>query len=554
MNKNIVAGLLFAGVLLGGTLAFLLVEEGWSFLDALYMTVISVTTVGYGEVHELSSAGRIVAMAVLFCGLGIFGLVVSQITAFVVSGEIGGVFERNRLKRRVANLRDHVIVCGLGKRGSWIASWLAEESPQSVTAVERNADVDAMGDLKKRGVVIVHGNARDSENVQSVGLEKASRVVVVAGRDEDNLAIAKEIQKSTKDLPRPPAIIAAVERYETRSYFADRLGEIGVSLMGFRSEAALWLAHELMLGWVDSLDRIPTKPLRIFLHASEEFRDEIVRAFAMACQLTAGTKPQFHLFQTTAEAESRFHDSFPAAAHCAEIFWRRESMESTTEDDDILPDFALFAMSNDTESLYAAERYLMRRQPIGPERVIACIQDTGDLRDAADRPDPFKRPPRILSFYETRHRSDPILSPAMDAEGRAIHEKYRATAIRENQDPGPWEKLPEFLRNSNRFVAMHQPVKKKFHARLRTQGISEEQILAHLTVSEHSRWVAFHVMNGWRPSPEIIPDRSLRAQARLHHSITPFEKLDAPTKAFDLANVLQALELDMNTKVPGINS
>jgi hypothetical protein len=554
MNKNIVAGLLFVGVLLGGTLGFLLVEEGWSFLDAFYMTVISVTTVGYGEVHELSSAGRIVAMAVLFCGLGIFGLVVSQITAFVVGGEIGGVFERNRLKRRVANLRDHVIVCGLGKRGSWIASRLAEDSPESVTAVERNADVDAMGELKKKGVVVVNGNARDPDHVESVGMGKASRVVVVAGRDEDNLAIAKEIQKSTQGLPHPPAIIAAVERYETRSYFADRLGEIGISLMGFRSEAALWLAHELMLDWVDSLDRIPAKPLRIFLQATEEFRDEIVRAFAMACQLTAGTRPQFHLFQVTAEAESRFHDSFPAAAHSAEIFWRRESMESTPEDDDILPDFALFALSNDTEGLYAAERYLMRRQSMAPERVIACIQDTGDLKDAAGRPDPFKRPPRVLSFYETRRRSDPILSPAMDAEGRAIHEKYRATAIRKKQDPGPWEKLPEFLRNSNRLAAMHQPVKKRFYTRLTSQGFSAEQILAHLAISEHSRWVAFHVMNGWRPSPEIIPDRRLRAQARLHHSITNFENLDAPTKALDLANVLKALELDMNTQVPGINS
>jgi voltage-gated potassium channel Kch len=554
MNKNTLSAILFIGVLVGGTLAFWSVEDGWSWLDAFYMTVISVTTVGYGEVHELSSAGRLVAMAVLFCGLGIFGLVLSQITAFVVGGELAGVFERNRIKRRVANIRNHVIVCGLGKRGAWIAGKLSTESPGGVTAVELNLNADAVGDLRKKGLVVVGGNARESSNLQSIGLDKASRVVVVAGCDEENLAIAKEIQKSCASLPHPPAIIAAVERYETRSYFTDRLGEVGISLIGFRSQAALWLAHELTCEWVNALTHLPTKPLCIFLQAADEFCDEIVRAFAMTCQVTASIKPQIHLFKTSTDSESRFHDSFPAASHCIEIFWHQESMEATALDEDLQPDIALFATERDTSSLYAAERYLMRRPGLSPGQVIACIQDTGDLRDAALLPDPFKREPRILSFYETRRQTDPILSPAMDAEGRAIHEKYRSSAILENRDPGPWEKLPEFLRNSNRLAAMHAPIKKYFYDKLSSLGVDQERLLSHLTISEHSRWVAFHVMNGWRPSSTVITDRTLRTEARLHHSIAPFEKLDMPTKALDLDNVLLALGLNPLIKITGINS
>jgi hypothetical protein len=552
MNKNILSSVLFVGVLLGGTLGFLAVEDGWSWFDAFYMTVISVTTVGYGEVHELSSAGRIVAMVVLFCGLGIFGLVLSQITSFVVGGELAGVFERKALNKRVAKIASHTIVCGLGRRGSWIASTLASKSPDHVTAIELNPLADAIPELKKKRVVLATGNARDAANLRLIGLEKASQVVVVAGCDEDNLAIAQEIQKATVNLPRPPAIIAAVERYGTNSYFSDRLGEVGISLLGFRSQAALWLAHELLGDWIQTLNAIPEKPLRIFIQTSEEFRDEVVRAFSMACQLTASTRPQIHLFLTSVESEERFHDSFPAASHAVEILWHRESMEATGEDDDNLPDIALFAMSQDTESLYAAERYLMRRPGISQERVIACIQDNGDLRDAALRTDPYKREPRILGFYETRKESAPILSHAMDAEGRAIHENYRATAIKENRDPGPWERLPEFLKNSNRLAAMHHPVKRHLHQRLSGLGIDQEQILAHLTISEHSRWVAFHVMNGWRPSPTIISDRALRTATRLHHSIVPFDRLDTPTKALDLANVLQALGLDPQNKVFGI--
>jgi hypothetical protein len=554
MNKNILSAVLFLGVLLGGTIGFVVVEEGWTWLDAFYMTVISVTTVGYGEVHELSTGGRLVAMAVLFCGLGIFGLVLSQITAFVVGGELAGVFERNAVKKRVSGIANHTIVCGLGKRGSWIASRLASNSPDSLTVIELNPLVASIVDLKNKGVVVVTGDARDAANLRLIGLEKASQVVVVAGSDETNLAIAQEIQKASSGLQHPPTIIAAVERYETRSYFSDRLGEVGISLLGFRSQASLWLAHELLVEWIGTLNGIPDKPLRIFVQTSEEFRNEIVRAFAMICQVTAETRPRIHLFQTTREAEERFQDSFPAASKCVELHWHRESMESTGIDDDLLPEIAIFAMGQDTESLYAAERYLMRRPGMRAERVIACIQDTGDLRDAALRPDPFKRETRILGFYETRGESAPIFSHAMEAEGRAIHDNYRSTALKENRDPGPWEKLPEFLKDSNRLAAMQRPIMQRFHNRLFSLGIDQAKILAHLTISEHSRWVAFHVMNGWRPSSTVIADRNLRSEARLHHSITSFDRLDTPTKELDLANVLRALGVDPQTKVPGINS
>lgn len=554
MNKQWLSATLFLAVIAGGTLAFLAVEDGWTVLDALYMTVISVTTVGYGEVHALSSAGRVVAMAVLFCGLGIIGLALSQITAFVVGGELAGVFERNRLRKRAAALRGHVIVCGLGKRGTWIVDRLAEASPCDVTAIELDASVPAIASIRRSGVPVVVGNARDRANLHDLGLASASRVVVVAGRDEENLAIAKEVQAISSALPSPPAIIAAVERYDARSYFTDRMGAMGVSLLGFRAQAALWLAHDLMLEWVDTLGEIPSRPVRVFAQASDEFRDEIVRAFAMACQLTGEARPQLRLFQASPAAESQFLDSFPAASLCADVSWRQESMEAAA-DDGPAPDIAIFAMASDIESLYAAERYLMRRLTMAPEQVIACIQDTGDLRDAALRPDPYKRQPRVLGFYEARGHADPILSPAMDAEGRRLHDTYRLAAAKENRDPGPWEQLPEFLRNSNRLAAMHQPLKRRLYERLVARGANNQQhLLTHLAVSEHARWVAFHVMHGWRPSAAPIADRAARSQARLHHAFVPFEALDMATRAYDLANVLQALDLDMNTKVSGINA
>jgi voltage-gated potassium channel Kch len=543
MKQTFLSGLLFVGVLLGGTLGFWLAGDGWTIFDAFYMTVISVTTVGYGEVRELTNAGRIVAISVLFAGLGIFGFVISQITSFIVSGELGGLFARKRLRERVRKIANHVIVCGLGKRGAWIARSFTLKGTESLSAIELDPNVSAVTDLRNAGVVVEVGNANNVKNIEQIGLNTASHIVVVAGSDEENLAIAKEVYKAVRNLDTPPLIVAGVERYETRSYFSDRLGVLGISLISFRSEAALRLAHQLMIEWIRVRKDIPALPLRIYIQTADCFRDEIVRAFVMTCQLTAKICPEVHVFQASLEAKSRFSDSFPAVSECAKLFWYDRTLETTAILDD-LPDFAIFAMDSDTESLYAAERYLMRRPTLAPDRVVAFIQDTGDLREAALQTDPFKRQPKVLSSYEVHIEVGSLLSPTMESEGRAIHEAYRIEAMNNNQDPGAWETLPEFLRQSNRLAAMHKPIKEFFYNQLKANGVDEVEIVKHLTICEHQRWVAFHVMNGWRPSPITIADRRVRSETRCHHSIRAFDDLDNDTKLFNRKNVLQALGLE----------
>ena len=114
----------FFGVILGGTLAFWAVEKDWTFLDALFMTMISVTTVGYGEVHELSAAGRFVAMLVIVSGLGIVTFVISNVTSYAVGGALGGAMERRRTAKKARKLTGHTVLCGLGSRGRALARGL----------------------------------------------------------------------------------------------------------------------------------------------------------------------------------------------------------------------------------------------------------------------------------------------------------------------------------------------------------------------------------------------------------------------------------------------
>src|SRR5262245_57345024 len=94
--------------------------EGWSLVDALYMTVITVATVGYGETHPLSPAGRIFTMVMILGGIGILTYAFSTFTVFLVEGELHEAWRRRRLEKKIEELSDHFIICGAGGTGRYV--------------------------------------------------------------------------------------------------------------------------------------------------------------------------------------------------------------------------------------------------------------------------------------------------------------------------------------------------------------------------------------------------------------------------------------------------
>lgn len=103
-------------ILCSGVLGYHLIE-GWTFFDSLYMTVITLATVGYGEIHPLSHAGRLFTVFLIFGGMGILLYGVTEMTAFFVEGEMTGYLRRRKMKQRIAKLSDHFILCGWGLKG-----------------------------------------------------------------------------------------------------------------------------------------------------------------------------------------------------------------------------------------------------------------------------------------------------------------------------------------------------------------------------------------------------------------------------------------------------
>jgi voltage-gated potassium channel len=160
--------------------------EGWTLGEALYMTVITITTVGFQEVHPLSPEGRVFTM-LLALG-GVFTVLYAATAAIraIVSGEVRGEVRRQRMERVLAELKDHVIVCGYGRMGRLVcAEFSSLEIPFVI--VEREA-VLLEGFAVPHGIPL-HGDATTDETLRRAGVDRARTLVTVAASDADNLYI-----------------------------------------------------------------------------------------------------------------------------------------------------------------------------------------------------------------------------------------------------------------------------------------------------------------------------------------------------------------------------
>jgi len=181
-----VIALLFVIVFTAGTTAFMLVE-GWSFFDALYMTAITLSTVGFGEVHPLSTGGRLVAMGLILCGTGTLAYGLSVVTASIVEGELRDVLGKRRMEKALGRLNGHIIVCGAGETGKHVVEELLQTNTPCVV-IEQNLER-----LKHRGrlaaVPMIEGDATDEEVLTRARLEAARGLITTLPSDKDNLFV-----------------------------------------------------------------------------------------------------------------------------------------------------------------------------------------------------------------------------------------------------------------------------------------------------------------------------------------------------------------------------
>src|SRR3990172_2676283 len=145
----------FVALLVFGVAGYMTIE-GWNFLDALYMTVTTVATVGFREVQPLSTGGRIFTVFLIIFGVGVALYVLTAVVQIAVEGEVGRLLGVRRMKGKIANLRNHYVLCGFGRVGEEIAREFAARHIPFVV-VESNAE--ALERLRQRDYLHVEGDA-----------------------------------------------------------------------------------------------------------------------------------------------------------------------------------------------------------------------------------------------------------------------------------------------------------------------------------------------------------------------------------------------------------
>jgi voltage-gated potassium channel len=192
------------GVLVIGTCGY--VAFGFPLLDAMYQTVTTVTTVGFREVHPLSTGGRVFTMALILGGVGTALYSFTLVLEAVVEGQLQEVLGRRRMDRQIARMDGHVIVCGFGRVGRNLAHYVAGAG-RDIVVIEQDPVRAAAAE---GSVNVVRGDATSDEVLKEAGIERAGVFVTALNTDADNLFVTLTARSLRRDL-----FIVARARAET---------------------------------------------------------------------------------------------------------------------------------------------------------------------------------------------------------------------------------------------------------------------------------------------------------------------------------------------------
>ena len=174
-----------AGIAVIGTIGYTSIE-GWDVVDSFYMTIITLTTVGYGEVRELSLAGRMFTVALLLVGVGMVFYGAATIAEARFEERIRQIFGRRKLVKELDKLENHHIICGYGRIGSTVAGEYARESMPHVII---ESDESIASHLDQEGKLIILGDATLDETLIEAQVEKARSLVCALPTDAENVFV-----------------------------------------------------------------------------------------------------------------------------------------------------------------------------------------------------------------------------------------------------------------------------------------------------------------------------------------------------------------------------
>lgn len=174
-------------VLAGGTVGYTIVEDGWTLFDGFYMTIITLTTIGFSEVHTMSTGGRVLTVLIIVFGLGSAATILTQLGHLMMQGNILAIWRKRRMENNITKMKSHVIICGYGRIGMAICRDLTN---MGVECVIVDRDDGRVGNAQGLDIPVLSGNATTDEALLGAGVERAVILVAALSNDSDNLFVA----------------------------------------------------------------------------------------------------------------------------------------------------------------------------------------------------------------------------------------------------------------------------------------------------------------------------------------------------------------------------
>ncbi|MCP4111436.1 MAG: potassium channel protein [Desulfobacteraceae bacterium] len=233
-TKNIIIAVILSFVVVAaGTAGYMLIED-WPFLDALYMTMITLTTVGYSEVRTLSKAGRIFTIVLIFSGFGFIVYVAGAVVQFMIEGQIRTVMGRRRLDKNIKRLKDHYIVCGYGRIGRVLCNKLRSK-PIDLVVIDK--DIELVEIMDEDNILYIAGEAADEANLIRAGITQAKGLVAALATDADNVFLVLTARQLNSELTIIARAGLGASKAKLRAAGANRVEspyEMGASSMAQR--------------------------------------------------------------------------------------------------------------------------------------------------------------------------------------------------------------------------------------------------------------------------------------------------------------------------------
>jgi voltage-gated potassium channel len=200
-------------VLLFGVAGYMLIE-GYSFFDAIYMAVITITTIGYHEVRPLSLYGRVFNIVFIITSFATFTYVLARFTQYIISGELADYFTKKRFMQQLAKKQNHVVICGYGRNGQQAAKILRAHKIDFVVIENRQ---ESMQYLDDPSLVYLVGDATEDDFLVKAGIERASSLLVTLPDDADNVFIvlsARSLNPKLNIISRASSVSATTKLYK----------------------------------------------------------------------------------------------------------------------------------------------------------------------------------------------------------------------------------------------------------------------------------------------------------------------------------------------------